>query len=86
MTDVALVCEEHDPLDGSVHGQLTCSKDVFDLAGAERLAGNLQVEPLLCFPLTHLDLQDLHNPRLRTEVCCILRCQSAHSILGLKAR
>lgn len=43
MTDVALVCEEHDPLDGSVHGQLTCSKDVFDLASAERLAGNLQV-------------------------------------------
>ena len=43
MTDVSLVCEEHDPSDGSVHGQLICSKDVFDLPSAERLAGNLQV-------------------------------------------
>lgn len=43
MTDVALVCEEHDPLDGSVHGLLMCSKDVFDRSSAERLAGNVQV-------------------------------------------
>lgn len=52
MTDVALVCEDHDPLDGSVHGLLMCSKDVFDRCSAERLAGNIQV-PCCYFATQH---------------------------------
>ncbi len=55
MTDVALICEEHDPLDGSVHGQLICSKDVFDLESAQRLVDNLQViHPLVCMIAQHV--------------------------------
>ncbi len=65
MTDVALVCEEHDPQDGSVHGQLSCSKDVFDLASAERLAANLQVGSFSC--ACH---QQASSASLPAEVWC----------------